>query len=233
MIEIKYEGRYGNHLFQYAAAAILAAKFDQKIQNPLNTDVVRFNNIGSEKKFDDRIEITDANFEQIFSKEELKQDIYLNGFFQTPLLTKLFTDNRKLFYAPQMDNDAVYVHVRLGDLYMAHSKDGNRYQPLEYYEKAIGESSGGFISSDSPDDPMVKSLMSKFNLDFFGGDEETTIIFASSFSKKVLSLGTFSWWIGFLGNQNNVVCPDVNNHPIWHGEIFPQKNWNVVSDYVA
>lgn len=232
MIKINYQGRYGNSLFQYGAASFLASKFNQRITNPLDSNIILFNNIGSDKDFSETIEVTDANFEEIFSKEKLEKNIFLNGFFQCPLVTKLFAANRNFFYSPEFANDGTYIHVRLGDLYMTHAKSGNRYQPLEYYRKAIGNTKGGFISSDSPEDPIVKELQKEFDLEFFTADEETTICFASSFNHKVLSLGTFSWWIGFLGNQKSVTCPDTNNHPIWHGEIFPQPNWKVVSDYI-
>ena len=31
-----------------------------------------------------------------------------------------------------------------------------------------------------------------------------TILWGCRFDHKILSSGSFSWWIGFLGNQNNV-----------------------------
>jgi hypothetical protein len=45
---------------------------------------------------------------------------------------------------------------------------------------------------------------------------------------KVLSLGTFSWWIGFLrskSRKHTIFCPDVDKYKKWHGDIFPMKGW--------
>tara|TARA_Y100001973_G_C5106618_1_gene285464 strand:- start:37 stop:834 length:798 start_codon:yes stop_codon:yes gene_type:complete len=122
----------------------------------------------------------------------------------------------------------VFVHVRLGDLI-----DDNRNKDIcdyEYYCLCLSNFSGGYIASDSPEHPMVKSLCNKFNLTPYRNTPEQTIIFGSKFSNKVLSLGTFSWWIGFIGNQDNVMYPNPTEYQKWHGSIFEHmENWNRIS----
>lgn len=203
MVSIKYEGRFGNNLFQFATAKVVADKLGLNISNPLDTKILPHKNI---------------------FPPDTGDDIHFNGFFQTQDIVGHFSE---LSFLKVEKRNETFVHARLGDLLEVHSGDGNRFMPLDYYEMAIGQSKGGYISSDSPNHPIVKELIQKYNLNLFEDSPENTIVFAAGCSKKVLSLGTFSWWIGYLGNQKEVICPDFTKYPIWHGNIFPQQGWNV------
>lgn len=203
MVSIKYEGRFGNNLFQFATAKVVADKLGFNISNPFNTRILSHENI---------------------FPPDTGDDIHFNGFFQTQEVVKNFSE---LDFLKIENREGMFIHVRLGDLLQSHAKSGNRFMDQEYYERAIGDSTGGYISSDSPDHSIVQGLMEKHNLTLFNDSPENTIIFAAGCSKKVLSLGTFSWWIGYLGNQNEVICPDSRKCVEWHGNIFPQQGWNV------
>lgn len=203
MISVKYEGRFGNNLFQFATAKVVADKLELNISNPFDTRILSHKNI---------------------FPPDTGDDIHFNGFFQTQEVVKNFSE---LDFLKIENREGAFVHVRLGDLLQSHAKSGNRFMDQEYYERAIEDSTGGYISSDSPDHPIVQRLMEKYNLTLFNDSPENTIIFAAGCSKKVLSLGTFSWWIGYLGNQNEVICPDSRKCVEWHGNIFPQQGWNV------
>ncbi len=201
MITINYEGRFGNNLFQFATAKVISDRMGLNVSNPFETKILPHKNIWPADTGD---------------------DIHLNGFFQIQEVVDSFFS---LPFLKIENREETFIHVRLGDLLQSHSKSGNRFMGLDYYEQAMGKSKGGFISSDTPDHPIVQELINKFDLKSYNDSPENTIIFAASCSKKVLSLGTFSWWIGYLGNQNNVICPDFQKYPIWHGNIFPQRGW--------
>lgn len=203
MVSVKYEGRFGNNLFQFAAAKSIADRNGLNISNPFNTKILPHENT---------------------FLPDTGDNINLDGFFQTQEVVRNFSS---LPFLKIENREGLFVHVRLGDLLEPHSQSGDRFMGQDYYERAIGDSNGGFISSDSPDHPIVRGLINKYNLQLFNDSPENTIIFAAAFSKKVLSLGTFSWWIGYLGNQNEVICPDSRNYPTWHGSIFPQQGWNI------
>jgi hypothetical protein len=208
MVTINYEGRFGNSLFKFFVARIISEKFKIFISNPLDTKISQDFQNGT---------IVDID-----------NPIIMDEFYQDRETIAVFEKNRHMFIPIEEKREGVFCHVRLGDLFMPHSKEGNRFLPMEYYRKALEGSNGGYISSDSPDDAGVKALAEEFNLEIYNDTPENTIIFAASFDKKVLSLGTFSWWIGFLGNQNNVICANPNDYPIWHGDIFPVKGWNTL-----
>ena len=117
-----------------------------------------------------------------------------------------------------------FVHVRAPDKIRWKS---DMVPDLEYYKRALSSSCSGYVSSNNPNHPTVKYLLDHFDLKIYQEglhSPEKTIIFGSTFNNKVLSLGTFSWWIGFIGNQNNVICPNPNNYRKWHGPIFQQMN---------
>lgn len=210
MVKINYQGRFGNNLFQFAAAKVVADRLGLNIENPLVQNILPHENI--------------------FPPDE-GDDITLNGFFQRKDSVVEFYETLKFTHAER--KEGTFVHVRLGDLLENHSQSGSRFASADYYRKALAGTNGGHISSDSPDNPIIKELCAEFNLKIYQDAPENTILFGAGFSKKVLSLGTFSWWIGFLGNQNNVICPNPLNFPKWHGDIFPPTcsflNWHHVN----
>lgn len=228
MITINYEGRFGNSLFKFFVARLFSEKFGIGIFNPMDTKISSpFENKPMESN-EIELKVDETNLLKVYGQSKLNDGIFLNGYFQNQESIELFQNNLCMFAPIKEKRDGVFCHVRLGDLFMSHSKEGNRFLPIEYYRKALEGSNFGYISSDSPDDAGVKALAEEFNLEIFNDTPENTIIFAASFDKKVLSLGTFSWWIGFLGNQNNVICANPNDYPIWHGDIFPVKGWNTL-----
>jgi hypothetical protein len=219
-------GRLGNKLLQNVGISVLS-----KIYNyfPEYHDIEENNLIGlnlfcgKEKK---------TNFVWYYDSESLKQllnqdiqndhGIIYNGYFQD----KYFLLN----YKKSIDEivkkreikkyNEVFVHVRLGDA--KHKNPG-----ILYYKNILNSISfdGGLISSDSIDDEIVKKLSEEYNLKIFNSSPIDTIMVGSEYEYRVLSGGTFSWWIGYLGNNNNVFCPAT---PKFHGDIFVYPEWNRV-----
>jgi len=227
MIYINYQGRLGNNLFQYAIAKILSNKYNQLIYNPLNNSIVDSNNYGQDTKFLKTTEITDDNFLEIDNETLLYSNIYLNGFFQNYHMVKLLEQNLNLFYHDSHYIDGLFVHVRLGDI----EDETDKIPTYKYYYDSIASSRRdiNYISTDSPNHSIVKKLIQEFNLTPYNNTPENTIKFASKFTYKILSLGTFSWWIGFLGCNNKIFCPNPLEYTKWHGDIFPIREWITIS----
>lgn len=230
MITINYQGRYGNNLFQYMTSCLLSKKFHQEIQNPMLTNIIKYSNETSSNNYNGNIEVGDENILKIIKKEKLDSNIILNGFFQFPEIIELFEYNRN-YFTNDIDTkkSQVFLHVRLGDL-LQDNYSNRRYMSLEYYQNILKNISfdSGFISSDSMNHYIIDNLKSEFNLEEFNNNEENTILFASAFEYKILSLGTFSWWIGFLGCQDNVFFPSSSKYKKWHGNIHNNKNWKLI-----
>lgn len=225
MITINYQGRLGNNLFQYFTGLILSNKFNQKISNILPNNIFKHNLINNDIEYSNDLIVNDDNILDIIQEERVNGNLILNGFFQKRNLLKYFLQSEHIQNNNEKIVEGSFVHVRIGDL----SDDATRYCKIEYYEKALEGLNGGYISSDSPNHEIVKRLSNEFNLEVFQNSPENTLIFGSQFENKILSLGTFSWWIGFLGNQNNVICPVQKEYKEWHGDIFPFLNWKELS----
>jgi hypothetical protein len=224
MININYQGRFGNNLFQYFAALILSKKFDQKISNPFLNNIFQFNSSDNCQIYKNDLIINDNNIHSLFDFEYINENLILDGFFQNRLILDFLKFNKNFFSNEEEIKKGSFVHVRLGDI-----TNDEASCKIEYYQKALQGLKGGYISSDSPNNDIIKKLSDEFDLKIFENSPEETIIFGSQFENKILSLGTFSWWIGFLGNQNNVICPVQKEYREWHGDIFPFLNWKEVS----
>ena len=227
MIEIRWEGRFGNRLFQMSAANILSMKYHSVINNYWDSmdSILLPNKTSGCKYYNKTITVNNDNIEEIFNKP-VKADLLLCDYFQTRWCIEKFIEMNTYLNSYEHQNDATFVHVRLGDI-----KNDERSLPYDYYRNAIEkiDNSRIIISSDSPEHEIVNRLQNTYNAQIYKGSAIETIMLGSSCNKKVLSLGTFSWWIGFLGSvfwkDQETICPLVSRSRIWHGDIFPMFNW--------
>jgi hypothetical protein len=119
------------------------------------------------------------------------------------------------------NNNDVCIHVRLGDV--------PQYNPgFAYYDNLLVSLNftNGFICSDSPNHKIVIDLVTKYKLKLLIANEPDTIVFASTCKYLILSQGTFSWLIGFLGFFSEVYFPKIKKQ--WHGDIFVIPTWNEI-----
>lgn len=215
MIKINHNpGRLGNSLFTHFYACVLSIESQCKIENPLDTKISIYENKDQEN-------------------DQLSIETDSSCYYQERSVVEKFERHKaRLFLKPE-ERDGVFVHVRgVAKKEYSHLIGDGRVPTIEYYRqqlKKITTDNGGYISSDQPGHGWITELCEEFGLKVYHGEPEETIIFGSQFKNKILSLGTFSWWIGFLGSQDNVLCPNPNNYSRWHGPIFDcMDDWNKV-----
>lgn len=231
MLYINTKGKYrtGNALLINIGCSILAKKFNLKVaEYPANEFIKEFNLAFFQDgdSIPEIIEVDDYNIMDVINNEHLYTGINFTGWFQVKEFVLNYKKEIKNFFHDEPDklNNTVFCHVRLDD-----TKSKN--PGIDYYEKALTLANcvNGYISSDEPDNYMVKNLANKFNLEIFKESPEKTIIKSRECDNVVLSNGTFSWWIGFLNYTGRVFYPKIKNS--WHGDIFVFPEWNEI-DFV-
>ena len=244
MIRINHHGRtprghlhntgLGNKLFLNFLARALSIENNEPIQNWLQTKIYA----GNETDYDgvDR-DKWGLNWPYINHDVKMTRDTivgigqnckYGDYYHQNKKTIDLISKHKKQLINDFGKTDGVFVHVRWGDL--ASAKNWSAIPQYEYYAKCLSDTNyeRGYLASDTFDHPFIQNLLNEFNLEFYDNSPEETIIFGSTFSNKVLSFGTFSWWVGFIGNQDNIMYPNSDGYSV-AGDIFEcMTEWNEV-----
>jgi len=226
MIEVKWHGRFGNHIF------ISCGAIRQSLIN--NHDIILNPSTKYTKdQFKKILKLDSFNFnynQEITNKNNL---IYLDEYFQKPQDIEWVVKNRKILFNDIPSNDRLFIHVRSGDLidgadHPKKSSVENRALGYSYYETAISQSltnnptKNKYISSDEPDSLIVKYLSKKFGLNVYRGNLIETILFGASSKCKVLSGGSYSLIIGIMGlDESSSVCiPNHSLYKLWHPNYY-------------
>tara|TARA_B100001094_G_C18108999_1_gene760036 strand:- start:597 stop:1421 length:825 start_codon:yes stop_codon:yes gene_type:complete len=155
--------------------------------------------------------------------------IHPHQFFQESIAAEHIRNNREKIFHKEIIEDAeegIFVHYRLGDI-----AGDDRAVHIDHFEKAVTSIANykilpKYISSDSPEDYRVRKLCDDYGFSIYQSSAAETILFGSKFTNKLISFGTFSWFIGILGSQKNVIIPNRNDYPVWHGDIFSFDDWH-------
>jgi len=244
MIHVNYPNgaRFGNCVLIYLMSQYIAEKYNL-ISEPFShqshdiKDNFIINHFSGTKTYKKTIEVTDDNILDFLKLDNIDANVVLtNSFFQNPEIFKnLDIINKYYSYLSPLKvketTKDLFVHVRLGDI-------KHNCLPFEYYEKQIKKINftDGVISSDSPDDTIVKTLVEKFNLKIFNATPEYTVRYASQCKQLVLSAGSFSFLIGLFAKDSekyyidNQTMYEIFNKNSWDGGFFSaflnKKSWN-------
>ncbi len=220
-------GRAGNKFIVDMCMYFITKKHNQKCRF---YDVTTLNRLGLTDAKDETdtsdIPVTQATDELVYSfLTELPPSTHVcfNYIFcQTTEIARYIID-----HMPKLGDfevtDSVFIHVRLGDI--AHK---NLTPKLDYYERVLQEleyTGNVYLTTDSPRDPLCRTLMNKYKAILYQEDEVTTWLFGRTCRHLVLSLGTFSWVLGLLATKSLKWYPDPDKYPKWHGPIFEATDW--------
>lgn len=249
MVTIKYHGRLGNRMVQFAAGYILAKKTGLSLST---RDTWRYSNTKTYKtscskdnmiliKFAETFEIefptgksclaamelNNSNYYQHLNKPLEGMGYILKDFFQDGrLLCDYRSDILDLYQCkkkPTIDiseNDAFFA-CRFGDLLL---KSNRTYCTIQYIESQLKANRHNYrnvyITSDSIDYPPLVQLINKYDLTIYQSDPLETILFAKNFDNLILSAGSFSYWMAYLSQATNISVYNNNDR-------FQRNNaWN-------
>ena len=147
MIYVQLTNGFGNNLFQYNAARLLASYLGQEVcalsPSPDYYGIGEFRKLGIEvvnKKAPSCERVTDANLTHFFNKQYNKTDLFVSGYFEN---YKLFKNNIEIInsWYPEIKKqkeDDLILHLRAGDrLFYANEYDSK--PRAESYINAINQ----------------------------------------------------------------------------------------------
>jgi hypothetical protein len=123
------------------------------------------------------------------------------------------------------NNNDLFVHVRLGDIY------GKYSLITKYYINGIKSVKFDklYISSDSPDNEVIAELKDQYpNAVIFVKSPVETLQFGSTCKNVLLSHGSFSAIIGYLAFFSDVFYPETVTCQWCPMELFRNKGFNPI-----
>jgi len=234
MIKIHHRGRLGNIMIQFAVGYILAKKtgLALKYSRPNKNNFIKKFKIKLPRgqSYSSTIELGDTNCYQYLNNPQKDTGYLIRGFFQdSKFLCNYRNDIIKLYQFDKPPKIAIrqkdcFIHARIGDLLNNPNRNMAYFRP-DYLEQQLETARNSFdtvyISSDTIDYPPLVELIDKYDLTVYQSDPLETILFAKNFNNLILSAGSFSYWMAYLSEANNITVYKGKQDPL------QQKNaWN-------
>lgn len=239
-------GRFGNLFFLNMAVHFISSKWDLKFNYKY---YAKFKNLGVDfflgwKTYDKNQNylLEDGTFFDVIKGDShsIPKNIIVNNshwcqtrafaFYLRKYFNKLEIKKnvieKNIFKHRYNNNNDLFVHVRLGDI------ENKFNSTFEYYDRVISsvKFTNGYISSDTINSDICQKLVRKYNLIIFHKSEIDTLMFASTCNFIVLSGGTFSWLIGFLGYYTKSIFYPNKKNQNYYGDIFVFPEWSSMNE---
>lgn len=217
---VRYRGRLGNQLFQYAFGRALAESLKADLVAPT---IAGFPNAKSNKRFAlSAMRRSAALLEghwvepEKFAALKSTGKIVLDGYFQRyeyirnlrPRIQEWF---RRGSTTPLSD-DSLTIHVRSGDIWeMKGWRPHLNYpaMPVSYYRRIIESRHWKtvYLVCEKPDDPVAGRLLDRGDVTLVAQDRLSDFDFLRSSRNIVLSVSTFAWWAAWLSDASRIYFP--------------------------
>ena len=239
---IYHNGRLGNQIFRNVAMSIVAKKHNLYVDysnSNLITELLGIDLFIGLNQYEGTKILTDHNYFEILNLNSIDYNLNPNqDFFQSKEISDLtykyinsFKNNiilKNPFKERYENNNDLVVHIRLTDAFKMNVG-------LEYYLKLINkiEYNTLYIATDEINHSFISEIKSLCkNVEILEYDEIKTFQFASTCKNIILSHGSFSAIIGYLGFFSKIYYPDYRMAVggIWNGDIFSQEGWEKISN---
>jgi hypothetical protein len=239
-------GRFCNQIFRNLAVSFIAEKFDlqvsyanfEKIQS-LGIDLYNGTNV-----YKDTIQLNDNNFFDILNMEKLNSNLEANNaYFQTKEIGDMIynhlrqnqknIEGKNPFKDRYNNNNDCFIHLRVGNCGIPFkTMDPNLSVGHEYYIQVLSKLNFDklYISTDNPNNSVLQKIQTYYpTAIILNYDEVKTIQFGSTCKNIILSHGTFSVIIGYIGFYSNIFYPNYSRAPRkWFSDLFTIGTWNKV-----
>jgi hypothetical protein len=215
MIELKYSGRFGNQLFQYAIGRVVSKEKRQYLFVDSNSTSPEFKNFDlnlHEEKYSAIIEqnpIVIGGF-KIDYNQILNHNgkVILYGYFQDYENILPYKDYIKFLYQFEKnknlyDDELIAVHIRLTD-YL----DFQNSLDFDYYIDVIKDSGKQpVIYTDDPKHEYILNIQNEFNCRVVSNTCWQDFVELSSYKHICISQSSYSWWAAWLSNAEVIYYP--------------------------
>lgn len=247
-----HAGRLCNQIIRNLCVSCIAKKYDLFVEYS-SYNIIRSMGIPlyiGRKSYDQTIVMKNEHFfEYLNATTEINANIDANhDYFQNDQIAQFLyshlQDHKNIiaeynkYKIRYKNNNDIFVHVRLGDIYE------NGWNPsIEYYQTAIdlvkteieknspeSKEPKIYIGTDDPASPFIKELLKKNpKAEVLSKSPEETIMFGSTCKNVILSHGSFSAVIGWLSFYSGVYYPKYERAKVkWFGDTFSIKGWRSV-----
>lgn len=228
MINVKYVGRMGNNMFQYALGRILAENKNVRLNaSPIEGFPNTFDSVNPDNMIETdpllfkdhvlKINGNNVSVDDIINIEN--RAICLDGWFQRYEYYRDYKEDiRKWLEVEDLDvgqteNDII-IHLRMGDCITGSLAQDPYVMPVDYFNKSLESTSFDklYVCSDPETltHPLFQHYIDNFkdhNPIVLNGDTMGDFRAIKSFNKIIMSQSTFSWWGAFLSKANEVFIP--------------------------
>jgi hypothetical protein len=247
MIQLRFIGQFGNQLFQYCFARIVACRtglgftppdaFLTKNGKPVvwsGTPLFQLARCGGElrRRGADLLIAAGNHYDLDTLGHDVRRVRIRTGYFQRyelyrPYKEQIRTDWLRL-QVPLIatDPEAVYVHVRRADYVpgVGNPNDPRRHAlatTIDEYAaclKHFDDAKRLVLCTDDPHDPFLHEFH-RLGLPFSlsGGTWDQDLLLLLSADNLLICQSTYSWWAGFLGRARKIVCPLSRGTLWWFG----------------
>ncbi|MFW5794978.1 MAG: alpha-1,2-fucosyltransferase [Bacillota bacterium] len=213
MIEIRWNGgRFGNQMFLYVFARLIATKFGYTLNTPFvyNEIINTTPNPKGQEYHNDPIELCDVGIPNYMFPTGLHQRKYIiHGYFQNGQYYENLENLIKGFFDYQIEfplnEKDIVMHVRLSD-YKEFGPGGTIIHPNWYCNILDKEEFDKiYIVTDDPGNKeYFRRITKRFNCEIVSDTPKHDFHFLMKFKKMIMANSTFSWWAGMLGEHEKI-----------------------------
>jgi hypothetical protein len=203
-------GRFGNQMFLYTFARLIATRFRYKLTTNLLENSIINNSPSPDglEYINDPIEINDVDKKigNYFPEYLEKRQYIIHGFFQ---IGNYYFGKEKLiqsFFQYQkpnsLNNNDIVAHIRLDD-YKTFGPGGTVIDP-EWYIKILDKEDFNkvYLVTDEPtNNDYFRKFKQRYNCEIISQSAKDDFYFLMNFKKIIIGNSTFSWWATMLGDQ--------------------------------
>jgi hypothetical protein len=197
----------GNKLFRHAYASFLSKNndlyWDCDIEQSFNLARSKFLRLGRKLSIVHRI---DENNAGEFMDRKLNGGAMILSYCQQPSVVnhRAFGEHlADLFSFKKVDTDPETVFIHIRNSCPAAPVPKSCVLPFEYYDRRLSlmDFKNGVIASHDENDDITRALVKKYGFKTLKyNNASETLVIGASHRKMVLSLGSYSFWIGALAS---------------------------------